>query len=143
MHLDSVDQKTSRGFVADDMSQKLGGDAWFTSKLIPQYALGCRRMTPGSEYLQSLRKPNVGVVFQSVSELTPTGIIDSAGNHEEVDIIIFATGFDTNFTPSYKVLGQGGRNLREEWKSFPEAYLSIMAEGFPNMFRTWTSLDWL
>ena len=100
MHLDSVDQKTSRGFVADDMSQKLGGDARFTSKLIPQYALGCRRMTPGSEYLQSLRKPNVEVVFQSVSELTPTGIIDSVGNHEEVDIIIFATGFDTSFTPS-------------------------------------------
>ncbi|KIY03064.1 uncharacterized protein Z520_01531 [Fonsecaea multimorphosa CBS 102226] len=134
MHLDSVDQKSSRDFVAESMFQKLGGDERLSEHLIPKYALGCRRMTPGSNYLQSLLSPNVQVVPQSAVEVTPTGLIDSTGNHTEVDVIIFATGFDTSFSPAYKVVGQNGRTLREEWKDFPKAYLSLMARGFPNMF---------
>ncbi|KAK4938333.1 hypothetical protein LTR10_021217 [Elasticomyces elasticus] len=134
MHLDSVDQTKSREYVAQSMFQKLAGDPRLTSHLIPKYALGCRRMTPGSDYLQSLRKSNVEVVFQSVTEVTETGLVDASGNHTEVDVIVFATGFDTSFTPSYTVLGQNGVDLREQWKISPKAYLSIMADGFPNMF---------
>lgn len=135
MHLDSVDQKSSRDFVAESMYQKLGGDDCLSEHLIPKYALGCRRMTPGSNYLQSLLSPNVQVIAQSAVEVTPTGLVDSAGNHTEVDVIIFATGFDTSFSPAYTVVGQNGRTLREEWGDFPKAYLSLMARNFPNMFR--------
>lgn len=135
MHLDSADQTTSREYVAKSMFQKLDGNPRLTSHLIPKYALGCRRMTPGSDYLQSLRKPNVEVAFHSVTEVTETGVIDASGKHTEVDVIVFATGFDTSFTPSYAVVGQGGIELREQWKAYPKAYLSIMADGFPNMFR--------
>ncbi|OQV02176.1 hypothetical protein CLAIMM_07414 isoform 1 [Cladophialophora immunda] len=135
MHLDSEDQKASREYVADSMFKKLAGDPRLTSHLIPKYALGCRRMTPGSDYLQSLLKDNVEVISQSAVEVTPTGLIDSSGTHTEVDVIVFATGFDTSFSPSYTVVGQDGRTLRGEWGDFPKSYLSIMAEGFPNMFR--------
>lgn len=135
MHLDSVDQKSSRDFVAESMFQKLGGDERLSEHLIPKYALGCRRMTPGSNYLQSLLSPNVEVIAQSAVEVTPTGLIDSTGNHTEVDVIVFATGFDTSFSPAYTVVGQNGRTLREEWQDFPKAYLSLMARNFPNMFR--------
>jgi cation diffusion facilitator CzcD-associated flavoprotein CzcO len=135
MHLDSVDQKTSREFVAASMLQKLGGDERLAEHLIPKFALGCRRMTPGSDYLQSLLSPNVQVIARSAVEVTPTGLIDSNGDHTEVDVIIFATGFDTSFSPAYTVVGQDGRTLREEWKDFPKAYLSLMARNFPNMFR--------
>ncbi|OQV02175.1 hypothetical protein CLAIMM_07414 isoform 2 [Cladophialophora immunda] len=134
MHLDSEDQKASREYVADSMFKKLAGDPRLTSHLIPKYALGCRRMTPGSDYLQSLLKDNVEVISQSAVEVTPTGLIDSSGTHTEVDVIVFATGFDTSFSPSYTVVGQDGRTLRGEWGDFPKSYLSIMAEGFPNMF---------
>ncbi len=92
-------------------------------------------MTPGSNYLQSLQESNVEVIFQSAVEVTPTGLVDASGNHTEVDVIIFATGFDTSFSPAYKVVGQDGQTLKEAWGDFPKAYLSIMAEGFPNMFR--------
>ncbi|EXJ56332.1 uncharacterized protein A1O5_12599 [Cladophialophora psammophila CBS 110553] len=134
MHLDSIDQTTSREFVAKTMLQKLGGDPRLSCHLIPKYALGCRRMTPGTDYLQSLSKPNVDVITDSAVEVTRNGLFDSSGKLIEVDIIIFATGFDTSFSPPYTVLGENSRNLRQEWGSFPKGYLSIMAEGFPNMF---------
>ncbi|OAL32683.1 hypothetical protein AYO20_07841 [Fonsecaea nubica] len=134
MHLDSVDQAASREFVAKSMFQKLAGDPRLTAHLIPQYALGCRRMTPGSDYLQSLLRPNVEVITQSAAEVTETGLVDASGRHVDVDVIVFATGFDTSFCPPYTLVGEGGRNLRDEWADFPRGYLSVMAEGFPNMF---------
>lgn len=135
MHLDSVDQAVSREFVAQSMFQKLAGDPRLTSHLIPRYALGCRRMTPGSDYLQSLLRPNVEVITQSAAGLTETGVVDASGRQVDVDVVIFATGFDTSFCPPYTLIGEDGRNLREEWATSPKGYLSVMAEGFPNLFR--------
>ncbi|KIW94128.1 uncharacterized protein Z519_05444 [Cladophialophora bantiana CBS 173.52] len=134
MHLDSIDQTTSREFAAKTMLQKLGGDPRQSCHLIPKYALGCRRMTPGTDYPQSLSKPNVDVVTDSAIEVTGNGMLDSSGKHMEVDIVIFATGLDTSFSLPYTVLGENSRNLRQKWGSFPKGYLSIIAEGFPNMF---------
>ena len=133
MHLHSKDQQQSREYVANDMRQKLGDDPILTSKLIPDFALGCRRMTPGTEYLQSLRRPNVEVVTQSVTRLTEEGIVDASGVERKVDVVICATGFDVT-RPSYEIVGRDARSLGDEWADFPRGYLSIMAEKFPNMF---------
>ena len=138
MHLHSKDQKTSREYVAQSMSEKLGNDPRLVSKLVPQFALGCRRMTPGSDYLQSLTRENVEVITESAVEITEDGIIDETGRHTIIDVIICATGFDVT-RPSYDIVGRDNRNLGKEWAEFPQGYLSIMAEGFPNMFCESTS----
>jgi cation diffusion facilitator CzcD-associated flavoprotein CzcO len=133
MHLHSNDQKSSREFVSDSMRKQLDGDPRLSMYLVPQYALGCRRMTPGSDYLPSLRRSNVDVIPDSVVGVTEEGVLDASGRETKVDVIIFATGFDVT-RPSYEIIGRNGRNLGEEWAEFPKGYLSIMAEGFPNMF---------
>jgi cation diffusion facilitator CzcD-associated flavoprotein CzcO len=103
--------------------------------MIPDFALGCRRMTPGSGYLQSLRAPNVEVVTESVTKLTEDGIVDESGHEHKVDVVVFATGFDTSFTPHFEVIGRNGANLREQFGDFPKGYLGITATNFPNLFR--------
>ena len=133
MHLHSTDQTTSREYVAASMRKKLRNDPRLTECLIPNFALGCRRMTPGSDYLQSLRRDNVHVITDSAVEVTADGIIDEGGTESKVDVIICATGFDVT-RPSYDIIGRDGRNLGEEWSEFPTGYLSIMKDGFPNMF---------
>jgi hypothetical protein len=133
MHLHSDDQKASREFVTESMRKQLDGDSRLIEHLVPTYALGCRRMTPGSDYLSSLRRSNVDVITDSVIGVTEDGVIDASGTETKVDVIIFATGFDVT-KPSYDIIGRNGRNLGEEWAEFPKGYLSIMAEGFPNMF---------
>jgi len=133
MHLNSVDQKSSRDYVKKSMEDQLGQDPILTKALIPDFALGCRRMTPGSDYLKSLRRPNVEVITESASEFTKDGIIDSQGNEIKVDVVICATGFNVA-SPAYEMIGQNGKTLKETWGDFPSAYLSIMTRGFPNMF---------
>ena len=126
MHLHSNDQKSSREFVSESMRRQLDGDSRLTTHLIPQYALGCRRMTPGSDYLPSLRRSNVHVITDSVVGVTEDGVVDASGRETKVEVIIFATGFDVT-RPSYELIGRDGRNLGEEWAEFPKGYLSIMA----------------
>lgn len=120
MHLKSKDQKASRDPVADIMSEQLGHDPCLTKKTIPNFAPGCWRMTPGSGYLQSLRAPNVEVVTESVTKLMEDGIVDESGKEHKVDVVVFATGFDTFFMPHFKVIGRDGANLREQFGDFPK-----------------------
>src|SRR4051812_25046426 len=125
MHKKSKDQKVSRDLVADLMANQLGHDERLTKKMIPEFALGCRRMTPGSGYLESLIKENVQVVTESVSKLTEKGVVDESGNEYEVDVVICATGFDVSFSPHFDVIGRAGANLKEQFGDFPKAYLGI------------------
>jgi cation diffusion facilitator CzcD-associated flavoprotein CzcO len=139
MHLKSEDQKASRELVADIMSQQLDHDPRLTKHMIPDFSLGCRRMTPGSGYLQSLRAPNVEVVTESAVKLTKDGIVDESGHEHKVEVVVFATGFDTSFTPHFEIIGRNRANLREQFGDFPKGYLGITTPNFPNLFRECSS----
>ena len=134
MHLHSKDQKSSRELIANLMADKLGSEV-LSSKMVPQFALGCRRMTPGSGYLESLSKENVQTVHQSVLKLTETGVVDEDGVEHVVDVVICATGFDTSFTPHFKVFGRNNSEIHDQFGEFPVGYLGITAANFPNLFR--------
>lgn len=134
MHNKSQDQKESRDTVAGIMAEQLGHDPRLTKTMTPEFALGCRRMTPGSGYLRSLTKENVEVINESVIQFTEDGLIDESGNEHKVEIVICATGFDVSFAPHFEVTGRNGANLRDQFGDFPKAYLGITVANFPNLF---------
>jgi cation diffusion facilitator CzcD-associated flavoprotein CzcO len=134
MHMHSKDQKQSRELIHNLMAAKLDNDR-LTKKMVPSFALGCRRMTPGSGYLESLSKENVQTIHESAMRFTEKGLVDESGIEHEVDAVICATGFDTSFTPHFKVIGRNGADIHEQFGDFPQAYLAITAENFPNLFR--------
>ncbi|PMD30016.1 FAD/NAD(P)-binding domain-containing protein [Hyaloscypha variabilis F] len=134
MHLKSKDQASSRNLVASIMNEQLNNDTRLVKHLVPEFALGCRRMTPGSGYLQSLTKSNVDVITEDVVRLTEHGVVDASGTEHKVDVVVCATGFDTSFTPHFECIGRGGKSLKEQFGDFPKGYLGIMAENFPNLF---------
>lgn len=135
MHLKSNDQKVSRDLVAGIMSEQLGHDPELTKHMTPPFALGCRRMTPGSGYLSSLRAENVEVLPQSCTRFTEKGIVGEDGVEHEVDVVVCATGFDTSFTPHFKVFGRNNAEIHDQFGDFPKGYLAITARNFPNLFR--------
>jgi cation diffusion facilitator CzcD-associated flavoprotein CzcO len=139
MHLKSKDQHDSRNLIEGLMAEQLGHDERLKTNMIPEFALGCRRMTPGSGYLQSLTASNVDVIHESVVRLTETGIVGESGVEHEVDVVICATGFDTSFTPHFTVTGRDGADLGTQFGDFPIGYLGIMAENFPNLLRRFLS----
>ncbi|KAJ9610802.1 hypothetical protein H2200_005579 [Cladophialophora chaetospira] len=131
MHSKGKDQKQSRDLIAGIMKDQLENDA-LAQHIIPPYALGCRRMTPGSGYLQSLSKENVRPVHRSVVRLTETGVVDEDGTEHEVDVVICATGFDTSFTPHFKLIGRKEADIKKQFGDFPVGYLGITVKNFPN-----------
>ncbi|KAF4626164.1 hypothetical protein G7Y89_g11997 [Cudoniella acicularis] len=134
MHRNSRDQKNSRELISDLMTEQLSNDPILTKTLIPSFNLGCRRMTPGSGYLQSLTKDNVQVVPKSVVRFTKNGVVDESGTEHIVDVVICATGFDVSFTPNFEVIGRNNSNLKQQFGDLPKAYLSITVPNFPNLF---------
>jgi cation diffusion facilitator CzcD-associated flavoprotein CzcO len=123
-------QEESRQIMLNRLNHKPA----YTEKLIPSWAFGCRRLSPGEGYLESLQEDNISVVFSEVMSITPDGLIDADGNSHKVDAIICATGFDTNWCKSWPVVGRKGQLLQEVWGENPESYFSCCAKGFPNLF---------
>jgi len=105
--------------------------------LIPKWSVGCRRITPGTNYLESLSDNKVKVVYGEITQITETGVIcnDGAGEYP-VEVLVCATGFDTTFKPRFPLIGPSGEQLGELWKDEPKAYLGIAVDNFPNYFFT-------
>lgn len=131
---DSPEQADAVRFSINQMKQKLGEDSPLLQYIIPTFAVGCRRPTPGNGYLEALTQGNVRVVTGSISEIVPDGIKLSTGEVIEVDIFICATGFDISFRPRYPFHGLNGINLADQWKDKPNGYLSLAIPNFPNHF---------
>ncbi|KAF2481574.1 hypothetical protein BDY17DRAFT_254384 [Neohortaea acidophila] len=129
-------QKAAREFSVDDMTTKLrnGGKEDLLSALLPDFAVGCRRPTPGNGYLEASCHPNCEVIWGKVEGLTEDGVQTADRMTSNVDTIICATGFDLSCAPRFPIVGMDGINLRDEWLRNPAAYLSVTAANMPNYF---------
>jgi cation diffusion facilitator CzcD-associated flavoprotein CzcO len=81
-------------------------------------APGCKRVVFDSGYLASLSRPNVKVVYESIERVIPEGIKLRNGETIPLDVIVFATGFDTvcRVALQYRVTStQGIQTQRERW----------------------------
>ena len=43
-------------------------------------------------------------------------------------------GYDTSFQYPFPIIGRGGVDIRSKWTPYPQTYLSICVDGFPNWF---------
>ena len=120
-----------RIFLANSMREKLKSSK-LQEFLIPDYAIGCRRPTPGVGYLEALMAENINTVFGDIREISNRGVVDSEGGEHQMDVLVCATGFDTSYKPCFPLLGTGGRNLQDEWAIDTKAYLATAISGFPN-----------
>ncbi len=89
-------------------------------------------------YFETFNRPNVGLVdlrATPITEINTTGIRTTAQQFD-VDVIVFATGFDAFTGPLLAInpVGTGGVTLREKWSAGPRTYLGMAVAGFPNLF---------
>jgi cation diffusion facilitator CzcD-associated flavoprotein CzcO len=102
------------------------------------YPIFARRPCLDTEYYETYNLPNVHLVNvkeDPIVEITEKGIRTQSGEIE-LDILIFATGYDalTGALLAFDVVGRDGLTLREKWKNGARSHLGIMMEGFPNLF---------
>jgi cation diffusion facilitator CzcD-associated flavoprotein CzcO len=105
------------------------------AKVWPDYTFGCKRVLFSSHFLPSLQRPNVELVTDAITGMTPGGVLTADGTEHRVDCVIYGTGFRTNdFMFPMEIRGVGGRTLREAWAAGAHAYLGISVPGFPSLF---------
>lgn len=96
-------------------------------------------MTPGFGYLEALASDNATVRSDPISCITPSGIKMADGTEFALDAIICATGFDNSYRPAFPVIGENGKDLREEWRDEPRSYLSVAVADYPNYISMYTA----
>lgn len=109
-------------------------DPELRAKLTPDYAFGCKRILFSSAYYEALQRPNVDLLTDAVTEITPTGVRTADGAEHPADTIIWGTGFAAHaFVAPMEVAGRGGRLLADAWDGGARAHLGMTVPGFPNM----------
>ena len=103
--------------------------------LTPDYPFRCKRVLLGADYYEALQRDNVTLVTDPIREVTETAIVTAAGGVVEPDVVVLATGFETNhYLSGIDVIGTGGQSLHTRWGEDPSAYLGVAVSGFPNFF---------
>lgn len=106
-------------------------------KLVPNgYPIGAKRICLGTDFYETFNRPNVTLVdvkSAPITGLTETGLRTTAGDFD-LDVIVFATGFDavTGAILRIDIQGPGG-SLAEVWADGPVAMMGVMIHGFPNL----------
>jgi cation diffusion facilitator CzcD-associated flavoprotein CzcO/acetyl esterase/lipase len=139
---DLLTSQQSNDTCADFVRDKIRGivdDPQTAAALCPtDHPIGARRLCVGSSYYETYNRPNVTLVdlrATPIECITAKGIRTS-DREVELDVIIFATGFDamTGALREIDIRGRAGLALKEKWADGPSTYLGLMVAGFPNFF---------
>ena len=112
-------------------------DASTAESLKPWYMLMCKRPCFHNEYLPSFNRANVTLVDtngEGVKEITEAGP-KFDGVQYEVDLLIYATGFEVQQTGIYHhIIGERGHDLNVKDENGIRTLLGIHSQGYPNLF---------
>lgn len=110
-------------------------DPGLRARLTPSYRAGCKRLLLSNDWYPSLAQPNVEVVTAPLVELREGSIVTGDGTEHDVDVVVFATGFEVADVPiAHRVRDADGQSLADRWDGSPSAYRGTTVAGFPNLF---------
>ena len=111
-------------------------DPSLRARLLPDYAMGCKRILLSNTWYRALAKPGVQVVG-AVAQIQGRRVVSSDSSSCEVDAIILATGFEVANPPiAQRIFGRRGTPVSAQWQGSPSAYLGTMVQDCPNLFLT-------
>lgn len=135
--VDEQANQAAQDFIREKIAE-IVKDPETARKLMPR-DLYAKRPLCDSGYYATFNRPNVSLVDVKetpIEEITEKGIRTADGVEHELDVLIFATGFDA-VDGNYKridIRGRDNRSISDHWRNGPSSYLSVATSGFPNMF---------
>lgn len=125
---------TFRDAIAKEMHRRMGsGHEELKKFIIPKWAPGCRRISPGDGYLEALVQNNVRPIFGGIQKVTKQGIVGEDGVEHKMDILVCATGFQVAFKPPFKVINNEGKSIQDDWGQSVNLYFGISAPRSVNL----------
>ena len=103
------------------------------------HPFGAKRPCLDTNYYATYNRPNVTLVNigeEPIEAITVSGITTNRRSFD-VDVIVFATGFDAMtgaIMAVHPITGRGGKPLSDAWANGPKTYLGLAVAGFPNLF---------
>ncbi|HEX4905450.1 MAG TPA: NAD(P)/FAD-dependent oxidoreductase, partial [Acidimicrobiales bacterium] len=126
-----------RQLLIENFKLEFGDRPDLLDRVIPHYPPGAKRMIrDNSIWATTLKRDNVKLLDGGgIQRITANGIVDADGVEQQVDVIIYGTGFTASkFLTPMKVTGRDGVDLHEHWAGDARAYLGVTIPGFPNLF---------
>lgn len=103
------------------------------------HPFGAKRPCLDTNYYATYNRPNVTLVNlrqEPIKAITASGITTGKRSFD-LDVIVFATGFDAMtgaIRAVHPITGRGGKSLTDVWAQGPQTYLGLTVAGFPNFF---------
>ncbi|AVW89745.1 flavin-containing monooxygenase [Celeribacter baekdonensis] len=110
-------------------------DPELLKKLTPDYEIGCKRLLISNTYYPAIAAENTTLEASALARVDGTKAIGASGEAYELDVLIFATGFEAVRPPfAARIFGAEGISLDAHWDKGMQAYDSIAVHGYPNLF---------
>ena len=138
MMTDDAANEVYAEFVRNKIRERVN-DPVVAEMLVPKdHPFGSKRIPLETNYYEAYNQDNVLLVDVKkapIESITPKGIKTRDGEYE-LDVIIFATGFDavTGSVTKIDIRGEGGQTMKDKFAGGPRTYLGIQSTGFPNFF---------
>ena len=120
-----------------DRIEKTVDDPQTAEALKPWYMFMCKRPCFHNDYLPTFNRPNVHLIDthgEGITKITEKGP-EFKGKEYELDLLIFATGFEVQKTGIYnQIIGKNNLDLEDKYSDGIRTLLGIHTEGFPNLF---------
>lgn len=136
--VDKAANDTAAQFIRNKIRQ-IVKDPLTAEKLADiDHPYAAKRPPIDTNYFETFNRDNVSLVdvrAAPIEAITPAGIRTRQAEYN-LDIIVFATGFDAMTGPLLRmdIRGRDGISLAEAWKAGPRNYLGLQVAGFPNLF---------
>ena len=139
---DVLTNKAANDTASDFLRRKIREvvkDPEVAERLTPRdHGFATKRPPIDTAYFETFNRENVLLVdlkSEPIVAITGNGIRTTERDYE-LDVIVFATGFDALTGPllALNIEGENGLTLASAWAEGPRTYLGLQTPGFPNLF---------
>jgi cation diffusion facilitator CzcD-associated flavoprotein CzcO len=117
--------------------EKTVKDTEVADALKPWYMFMCKRPCFHNDYLPAYNLPSVHLVDthgKGITQINEKGPVFE-GKQYELDLLIYATGFEVQKTGIYNsIIGKDGLDLEDKYADGVRTVLGIHTHGYPNLF---------
>ncbi|MFU8816018.1 MAG: flavin-containing monooxygenase [Pseudomonadales bacterium] len=144
---EALHDEAQNGAICAELAKMISADVDdpdLAKRLTPDYPFFCKRALFIDDYYSTFNKPNVTLVDDpgGVVSVDETGLTIARGEHFDVDVIVYATGFDNGLIP-FPILGRGGVSLADKFgadaannfqMTRPRSLWGIHVDEMPNFY---------
>jgi cyclohexanone monooxygenase len=138
--LQSVEANAFGADFVRERIREMVRDPQVADRLCPSdHPLGAKRICVDTDYYETFNRDDVRLVdvrAAPILRFTERGVETADGEHHDLDVVAFATGFDamTGALLALGIHGRRGVSLRDAWAEGPRTHLGLAIAGFPNLF---------